>query len=54
MAQHFNLKIKQVPVELEPGSYMLLWHNHFEQDLSHKWLREMIINKVTPIYSNTR
>ena len=54
MAQHFNLKIKQVPVELEPGSYVLLWHKHFERDLSHKWLREMIINKVTPVYSNTR
>ena len=53
MAQHFNLKIKQVPIELEPGSYVLLWHKHFEQDLSHKWLREMIINKVTPIYSKT-
>jgi DNA-binding transcriptional LysR family regulator len=54
MAQHFNLKIKPVPVEMKPGSYVLLWHKHFEQDLSHKWLRDIIINKVTPIYSNTR
>ena len=54
MAQHFNLKIKPVPVEMKPGSYVLLWHKHFKQDLSHKWLRDIIINKVTPIYSNTR
>jgi DNA-binding transcriptional LysR family regulator len=53
MAQHFNLKIKQVPVHFEPGAYVLLWHKHFEQDLGHKWLREIIISKVTPIYSGT-
>lgn len=38
-----ELVVKPLPVDLEPGGYSLLWHRHFENDPSHKWLRELII-----------
>jgi DNA-binding transcriptional LysR family regulator len=46
MKSHFKLITLPVPTELVPGSYVLLWHEHFEFDSSHRWLREMIINSV--------
>lgn len=47
MLQNFQLEIMPVPVEMEPGAYVLLWHKHFEQDPGHRWLRELIVNSVT-------
>ncbi|MGF1714739.1 LysR family transcriptional regulator [Photobacterium chitinilyticum] len=46
MSQHFDLLTLDVPVMVEPGGYVLLWHKHFELDPSHRWLRELIINNV--------
>lgn len=42
-----NLIVKPIPVKLDSGGYFLLWHRHFENDPSHKWLRELII-ELTP------
>jgi DNA-binding transcriptional LysR family regulator len=39
-----NLIVKPLPIKLEPGGYSLLWHRHFDNDPSHKWLRELIIS----------
>lgn len=44
-----NLEIKPLPVELEPGAYSLLWHRHFDNDPSHKWLRELIIELASDV-----
>ncbi|CAG22596.1 LysR family transcriptional regulator [Photobacterium profundum] len=38
-----NLVVNPLPIKLEPGGYSLLWHRHFDNDPSHKWLRELII-----------
>ena len=46
MAGHFDLCIRDVPVDLVPGVYVLLWHKHFEHDPSHRWLRELIVDSV--------
>lgn len=46
MARYFNLCMLDVPIEVEPGAYVLMWHKHFELDLSHRWLREMIAESV--------
>lgn len=42
---HALVTLPQV-VKLVPGSYLLMWHKHFELDPSHKWLRELIATKV--------
>lgn len=41
-----DLVIKPLPIHLEPGGYVLLWHRHFDNDPSHKWLRELIVEHV--------
>lgn len=45
--QDTDLVVKPLPIDLEPGGYFLLWHRHFNNDLSHTWLRELIIAEVT-------
>ncbi len=46
MAGFFRLRSLEVPVKLEPGAYVLLWHHHFDQDPGHRWLRELIASSV--------
>ncbi|WDD99691.1 LysR family transcriptional regulator [Thalassomonas actiniarum] len=46
LAASFKLRILPIPVAFDPGAYVLMWHKHFEQDLGHKWLRQLIINNV--------
>ncbi|WP_299017608.1 LysR family transcriptional regulator [uncultured Photobacterium sp.] len=46
MAKHFELITRDVPVDVVPGNYVLLWHSHFEHDPGHCWLRELIIGNV--------
>ncbi|MCW8328923.1 LysR family transcriptional regulator [Photobacterium sp. SDRW27] len=46
MAKHFELYTLEVPVDVVPGAYVLLWNKHFELDPSHRWLRELIANSV--------
>lgn len=44
LVKNNNLVAKPLPIKLEPGGYSLLWHRHFDNDPSHKWLRELIID----------
>lgn len=46
MAKHDLLHTLNIPIKLEPGAYVLLWHKHFDLDSSHRWLRELIISNV--------
>lgn len=46
MADFFQLRSLEVPVQLEPGAYVLLWHKHFDPDPGHQWLRELIASSV--------
>ena len=46
MARHYRLQTLSVPVEMQNGVYLLLWHRHFDHDRGHQWLRELIINSV--------
>lgn len=50
MIRHFKLITLPVPTELVPGTYVLLWHEHFDLDPSHRWLREMIIASTQTAY----
>ncbi|MGF1737052.1 LysR substrate-binding domain-containing protein [Photobacterium satsumensis] len=40
-----DIVIKRLPLDLEPGGQFLLWNKQFDNDPSHKWLRELIINQ---------
>jgi len=40
-----ELIAKKLPLELKDGGCALLWHKHFDNDPSHKWLRELIIGQ---------
>jgi DNA-binding transcriptional LysR family regulator len=46
MTKHYRLKVLPVPVHMEPGAYVLLWHKHFDQDPGHRWLRKLIVERV--------
>ncbi|KIO35085.1 LysR family transcriptional regulator [Shewanella sp. cp20] len=46
MMGQFKLVTLPIPTEMVPGTYVLLWHKHFDLDPSHRWLREQIIDAV--------
>ncbi|MBE8167979.1 MAG: LysR family transcriptional regulator [Shewanella sp.] len=46
MIQIHKLKVLELPIHIVPGAFFLIWNQHFEHDLGHKWLRELIINNV--------
>jgi len=46
LAVSFQLRILEIPVEFDSGAYVLLWNKHYENDLGHQWLRQLIINNV--------
>ncbi|MEC6798229.1 LysR substrate-binding domain-containing protein [Photobacterium sp. S4TG1] len=46
MIENTDLVIRPIPIELEPGGYLLLWNKHFDLDPSHQWLRKLITNGV--------
>ncbi|MGB0893950.1 MAG: LysR family transcriptional regulator [Parashewanella sp.] len=46
MIKNHRLKVLDIPLDLVPGAFFLLWNKHYEKDLGHKWLRELIIDKV--------
>lgn len=46
LIQNTDLVVKALPIELEAGGYFLLWHRYFDNDPSHKWLRELIVTEM--------
>ncbi|MBI6548124.1 LysR family transcriptional regulator [Xenorhabdus lircayensis] len=40
-AQHYDLQIKRLPIEIQSHKYYLLWHAKHQQDPEHKWFREI-------------
>jgi len=40
-AQNYDLQIRQLPLDIKPQHYYLLWHAKHHQDLEHKWFREL-------------
>ncbi|MCL1076650.1 LysR family transcriptional regulator [Parashewanella spongiae] len=46
MIQIHKLKVLPLPINIIPGAFFLIWNQHFEHDLGHKWLRELIINNL--------
>lgn len=50
MSHQFSLTTLDIPLELVPGAYVLLWHKHFDLDPSHRWLREMIVESVQQVH----
>jgi len=49
LAQSFKLTVLTIPVQIDPGAYVLLWNRRFDHDQGHKWLRELIINNTNLI-----
>lgn len=47
-----DLVCLDVPVHVEPGAYVLVWHKHFNLDPSHSWLRNLMIDGVRAQSSN--
>ncbi|MBW3697836.1 LysR family transcriptional regulator [Vibrio sp. T187] len=42
-----ELVAKSLPLDLKSGGLALVWHKHFDNDPSHKWLRELIISSTS-------
>ena len=38
-----NLVVKDLPFDLAPSKYEMMWHNRFNEDPRHKWFREKFI-----------
>ena len=51
--KRYNLTMLPLPVEIEPITYMLVWHQRYENELDHRWLRQAIISHVTGLIVNT-
>lgn len=47
---HFDLIMREIPLEIKPGAYALLWHDHFEEDQGHRWLRALICSQMHDVY----
>lgn len=46
----FQVRSLEVPVDLVPGAYVLMWHQHYDLDPSHRWLRSLMIDQVKARY----
>jgi len=46
MVSNFALCRLEIPIQVVPGAYVLLWHKHFNLDPSHTWLRDLIISSA--------
>lgn len=53
IASRYNLKILRLPLEMPKLSYNLFWHEHMENDMGHKWLKELIISQCSSIIDGT-
>ncbi|KMJ43631.1 LysR family transcriptional regulator [Xenorhabdus khoisanae] len=40
-AQHYDLQIKRLPINIKAQKYYLLWHAKHHQDPEHRWFREI-------------
>lgn len=43
---HYPVAVLPLPFKLPPVSYLLLWHQRFNKDPGHRWLREYIYRQV--------
>ncbi|MEM9459956.1 MAG: LysR family transcriptional regulator [Myxococcota bacterium] len=41
-AEHFAVELHEPPIELAPLTLEMLWHERYEADPAHRWLREQI------------
>ena len=43
-SRQLKLQVLSIPIEMPPLRLTLLWHERFQADPAHQWLREQIIN----------
>jgi DNA-binding transcriptional LysR family regulator len=41
-ARHFDLQLHEPPVDLQPFTVVQVWHQRFDADPGHRWLRERV------------
>lgn len=44
--QHYPLVELPLPLELPSITYLLTWHERFDQDPGHQWLRQMLMDYI--------
>lgn len=54
LASRFELVIKPLPIELEGFSVFLRWHERFDRDEGHRWLRAKLIEASRSLRSSDR
>ncbi len=45
--QHYPVQLLPLPLKLPPVSYLLLWHQRFNEDPGHRWLRNFIYRQIS-------
>lgn len=45
-ARKYDLCLREYPIAIPPHKYYLLWHAKYNQDLEHKWFRNICINLI--------
>ncbi|WP_053014333.1 MULTISPECIES: LysR substrate-binding domain-containing protein [Xenorhabdus] len=40
-AQHYDLQIRRLPIDIKAQQYYLLWHAKHHQDPEHRWFRDI-------------
>ncbi|MDE1463420.1 LysR family transcriptional regulator [Spartinivicinus poritis] len=46
--QHYPLVELPLPLELPTITYLLTWHERFDEDPGHQWLRQMLVEYINP------
>ncbi|CAM3587558.1 LysR family transcriptional regulator [Parendozoicomonas haliclonae] len=46
-AAQYNLKILALPLEQEPFTYSIVWHERYQRDEGHIWFRQLMYEELT-------
>lgn len=48
LAEHYPLQVLKAPLELPRFTLSVIWHERFDEDPGHRWLREAMVRAASP------
>ncbi|RLV59528.1 LysR family transcriptional regulator [Parashewanella curva] len=47
MIKGYDVTVIDIPIEMEPGIFVLIWNRYFNNDPAHQWVRKHIVETVS-------
>ncbi|WP_170308220.1 LysR family transcriptional regulator [Parashewanella tropica] len=47
MIKSYDVTLIDIPIHMEPGVFVLMWNQYFNNDIAHQWIREQITKTVS-------